>query len=405
MSDSNPQADKLLYDHEGLRCIADPEVVRDGIASFNNHQVLDIEREGDVLEGQVEAGQPGESLTTRVWLDPNGWLRSACDCGADHDQICEHAVALLCRNAAEQAAVEGVGDALQQAIAERSQRGRREVNVVADGGEPWFGTWRATSIASSTHYRRSYRVHIRSLSQRANFCTCPDYATNHLGTCKHIEAVLHRIGKHPDYQQFRHQPAPHPYVYLAWDVADPPRIRVHRAAAMDDRLTAMLERWFTPSGDFGGRLPEDFFRFAAEVEGREDIDLGEDARRHVERLAETASQTARAGDIRATIQRSGRIDGVDARLYPYQIDGVAFLAANGRALLADDMGLGKTLQAIAAATIMRGQAGVERVLVVCPTSLKQQWAREIERFTGATVQIIQGASRPGRCNTAATRCL
>ena len=71
----------------------------------------------------------------------------------------------------------------------------------------------------------------------------------------------------------------------------------------------------------------------------------------------------------------GRLPEVQAKLYPYQTDGVAFLAGRGRALLADDMGLGKTLQAIAAAYWLHRHDGVERVLVVCPASLKLQWAR------------------------------
>lgn len=71
---------------------------------------------------------------------------------------------------------------------------------------------------------------------------------------------------------------------------------------------------------------------------------------------------------------------------------MAFLAANGRALLADDMGLGKTLQAIAAASWLYRTAQAKKVLVVCPASLKQQWAREIEKFAGLPVQIVQGGS-------------
>ena len=54
------------------------------------------------------------------------------------------------------------------------------------------------------------------------------------------------------------------------------------------------------------------------------------------------------------------------------------------------MGLGKTIQAIATAQMLRHKALVGNVLIVCPTSLKYQWKREIERFTGETVHVIEG---------------
>ena len=77
-------------------------------------------------------------------------------------------------------------------------------------------------------------------------------------------------------------------------------------------------------------------------------------------------------------------------LFPYQREGVLHLVSQGRALLADDMGLGKTVQAIAAAELLARHFGVQRVLVVCPTSLKQQWQREFERFAGRPAQVVRG---------------
>jgi len=73
-------------------------------------------------------------------------------------------------------------------------------------------------------------------------------------------------------------------------------------------------------------------------------------------------------------------------LYPHQAAGVQFLAQRGRAILADDMGLGKTRQAIVALN-EAAPSGV--VLVICPASLKLNWAREIRMVDAdAAVEVI-----------------
>jgi len=60
------------------------------------------------------------------------------------------------------------------------------------------------------------------------------------------------------------------------------------------------------------------------------------------------------------------------KLFKHQEEGIAFLIKKKKALLADQMGLGKTRQAIVSAT----QVGNSN-LVLCPASLKTNWAREI----------------------------
>ena len=75
---------------------------------------------------------------------------------------------------------------------------------------------------------------------------------------------------------------------------------------------------------------------------------------------------------------------------PYQREGALFAAKAGRSLIADDMGLGKTIQAIAAVEILARTAGVERVLIVSPTSLKHQWMQEIEKFTDRSAIVVEG---------------
>lgn len=60
--------------------------------------------------------------------------------------------------------------------------------------------------------------------------------------------------------------------------------------------------------------------------------------------------------------------------YPYQREGVAYLAGRDKALLADDMGLGKTLQALIA--LPEGA----KAIFVCPASLKRNVANEVLKW-------------------------
>src|SRR3989304_3416259 len=59
-------------------------------------------------------------------------------------------------------------------------------------------------VASHTGY--SYTVVLRSLTEALNSCDCPDFRSNQLGTCKHIEAVLLRLRDHGAPLRFRPPP-------------------------------------------------------------------------------------------------------------------------------------------------------------------------------------------------------
>ncbi len=64
-------------------------------------------------------------------------------------------------------------------------------------------------------------------------------------------------------------------------------------------------------------------------------------------------------------------------LFPYQEQGAKWLTERKTALLADDPGLGKSAQAIAACDAIDAQ----RILVICPASVRENWRREFNRFS------------------------
>lgn len=84
----------------------------------------------------------------------------------------------------------------------------------------------------------------------------------------------------------------------------------------------------------------------------------------------------------------------DADLFPHQRAGVRYLATAKRALLADEPGLGKTAQAIRALKFLDAQGyDVFPAMIVCPNSLKKNWAREFATWwPGVNVQVIHGTS-------------
>ena len=75
-------------------------------------------------------------------------------------------------------------------------------------------------------------------------------------------------------------------------------------------------------------------------------------------------------------------------LRPYQIAGVEFLErANGRALLADEQGLGKTTQTQALIKLHRDD--LLPAIVVCPTSVTEQWHHEFRDKCGIQGYLCQ----------------
>ena len=82
-------------------------------------------------------------------------------------------------------------------------------------------------------------------------------------------------------------------------------------------------------------------------------------------------------DTKAAIAR-GKAGGA----YDYQLEGIEFLSGKDNCLLADDMGLGKTLQSLMAID----EGG--RAIVVCPATLKLNWAHEVKKWRSDLTPII-----------------
>jgi superfamily II DNA or RNA helicase len=261
------------------------------------------------------------------------------------------------------------------------------------GDRPAFSEFLVNNPQSGS----SYRVTVRGRRPGQNSCTCPDFATNSLGTCKHVEFVLARLernraaarelkaGYHPACSE----------VYLRYGALR--EVCFCPAAAAPPKLAQLAAEYFTPGGVLRPGAAADFDDFlAAATEIEPGLRCGEDVLAYLAELRDADERTRRVAEAFPRGPRSAAFkDLLRAPLYDYQREGALFAARAGRCLLGDEMGLGKTVQALAAAEILARLYGVERVLIICPTSLKHQWRSEIDRFTGRPVRVVEGL-RPRR---------
>src|SRR5437588_11653349 len=240
-----------------------------------------------------------------------------------------------------------------------------------------------------------YRVSIRGFDVGDNACEFPDFRTNSLGTCKHLEAVLPALrGETRPSLRGRKAALTHPEIYLQY--GEQLRIGLHLPPRHSDQLGLLAETFFDPRGLWqAGDRYQQLIEMVAQVP--EQVTIFSDAMEFMEREIERRDMAARERELLEQLDRGElSLDLLKVPLYPYQMRGALFAACRGRCSLGDDMGLGKTVQTLAAAVLLARERGVERVLVVAPASVKYQWETEIRKFTDRAVQVIEGGNKARR---------
>ena len=241
-------------------------------------------------------------------------------------------------------------------------------------------------VVSNPSSRREYKVVYRGHNSPWNYCSCMDFKTSGLGTCKHLEKVRTALRNgNKGFRVYREEP-PYTSVYLSYRGERQVKVRI--GAEHHEEYKALASRYFDQQGvmtPYGYEHYRDFFVEANHIDPsfrfyKDAIDFIAERNESVMRKSLLAKYTDDKLDALLTVP-----------LYPYQREGVRFAFEKGRAAIADEMGLGKTIQAIAVAEMLRREQLASSILIICPTSLKYQWKREIERFAKAKVLVIEGS--------------
>ena len=269
---------------------------------------------------------------------------------------------------------------IQRVLAEREEKARKAEYEVEFSDNPY---------GEHTLYNEKgvrYKLTFHDLTKETGYCTCLDYQTNKLGTCKHLKfAYLAKKGE----KQFLRKPRkPFPFVEISLDPLKDYQVRWFHPdpEQIEPGVKKLLAQYFGTET----HLPDDSNRirkllyFTQEAQIYKQILIRPEVAARIER----AYQQQMLEQIRDSHKMD--LSGLKASLYPYQLSGVEFAAYKEGVIIADEMGLGKTLQAIATALVKKDAFGFKRTLIVCPASLKDQWKNEIEKFTSEQAVVVGG---------------
>jgi hypothetical protein len=280
----------------------------------------------------------------------------------------------------------------------RRQRGAKEpMQVTSLGSYPTpFDNYLVRSGTSL-----EYTVEIRSLSEPCNSCSCPDFQVNHLGTCKHIEKVLYTLKKEEDSYGQKNNSSSLVEIFFDNTCSGEVKVVWPEESSKDSQLTEAFKPLFSSDNIL---LPDLIPGFASIEHALEELPEEVKAKIRIsshlvskvkDRLASFSHNMTREQFLQEVDEGKRSMNMLSVNLYPYQEEGMLHLAFKRRALLADEMGLGKTIQAIAACELLRRLHNIQKVVVICPASLKGEWEDQIAKFTNLPTLIVQG-TRPDR---------
>lgn len=274
------------------------------------------------------------------------------------------------------------GELIKKALEIRQTRASKEDMALIHDDE-WISPWGNYSVVSQNS-GKTYKLAIRGLDRGQSYCSCPDYRCNSLGTCKHIIFTLKEINSKFDETDFsKVYSRKHCAIHLIYG----DEIDIQVSLPSENQPPEMVQYSQKPVSDIHGLMRAVQSSISAGFE----INIYPDAEEHIDNILFKNRIEGLVLEIeKDPANHPLRKSLLNEELLPYQLAGIAFAAGKGRVIIADDMGLGKTVQGIGASELLADQAGIKKVLIISPASLKNQWQKEILRFSNRSACLIEG---------------
>jgi SNF2 family DNA or RNA helicase len=229
-----------------------------------------------------------------------------------------------------------------------------------------------------------YKILLRDFENETGYSDSWDAKLNKLGTTKHIMFAFNALKGNTEL--FHRLDKTYPFIEIYCDPLNENRITWYYPHTLPLNEQLLITRHFKNRNFIEDTEQEikSFLDFIENARAFETICIRPEVIEKVERTFEQS--------LLKELSQTQTIDYslIHGELFPYQKEGIAFVLFKKAAIIADEMGLGKTIQAIGVAVLKKQIFGFQKTLVVCPATLKSQWKKEIEKFTGEKALIVTG---------------
>ncbi len=227
-----------------------------------------------------------------------------------------------------------------------------------------------------------YRIFLRDFENETGYSDSMDSRLNKLGTTKHIMFAFKMLKE--NMSLFNSMSKKFPFIEIFCDPLNDYKITWFYQNELPLEEQELITKFFGCEKYIEDSQCQAFLEFIKEASMFNSFRIRPEVSEKVENAFEA--------EVLEYLRREQKIDFsvLSTDLYPYQQEGIEFASFRKAAIIADEMGLGKTLQAIGTAIVKKKVFGFSKTLVVTPASLKEQWKKEIEKFTSEKALVVDG---------------
>jgi SNF2 family DNA or RNA helicase len=219
---------------------------------------------------------------------------------------------------------------------------------------------------------KTYQLSFYNFEKRLGYCSCIDYQTNKLETCKHLMFAFDAFDNkykdshipqqtYPFLEIFRH---PLHNYQISW-------FYPHQASS---EMLELLEEFFDEKQLFKAEKMPDIHQFLEKIQTQKSAKIRPEVIKYISSYFD--EQSLRELFIKNDLPS----ELLTHKIYPFQKEGIQFIGSKKGCILADEIGLGKTVQAIGAALFKAKVLGFRKVNILCPEPLIEHWKTELNKW-------------------------